>query len=382
MAIKVTRTMLQGAYAWEAVGGDDPSARKIDATLFNRREGYEVVPMIQKVADHFDYGSEDDVRRVEEVIHDELPGNVRGRKNVYEWLVSRLGAGVPAAQEDLQEDWNERWPLCLAGLDELLDRLEAPRTEDAVEDIDLFGKLREFLVDCTLKMDDLLQDREPPDSQPGEYKYGAVLPLLDYDEKLSPLAKALRWLRLPKSPITEEQWEADKRILDSTGRVTSDGSLVAHSDLAIADYCWVISLLKYVLLKIGIDRRHPFVKASAPIPLSDSPSSLTLAMAGDWGSGPWKDPGRPYPAETVLAQMLATKPDFMVHLGDVYYAGTPKKGLIDRNEEGRYFTKLWKPGPRGALALNSNHEMYPGATGYFGTALTNHLFTAQQGTSY
>ncbi len=93
MAIKVTRSMLQHKYSWKAVGGDDPKAIKIDAYLLNRHEGYEVVPMIQKVVNHFDYGSESDVQKVEEIIGSELPGNVRGRENVYDWLVDRLGEG-------------------------------------------------------------------------------------------------------------------------------------------------------------------------------------------------------------------------------------------------------------------------------------------------
>lgn len=90
MPIEVRRNMLQRKYSWEAVGGDDPRAIRISATLFNRHEGYEVIPMIQKVMNHFDYGDEADVRRVEDVIADELPGNVRGQKTVLEWLIDHL----------------------------------------------------------------------------------------------------------------------------------------------------------------------------------------------------------------------------------------------------------------------------------------------------
>ena len=41
MAITVEKKMLSGNYAWKAVGGDDPSKTKMDAKLFNRKEGYE-----------------------------------------------------------------------------------------------------------------------------------------------------------------------------------------------------------------------------------------------------------------------------------------------------------------------------------------------------
>ena len=90
MAIKVTKEMLVYEYTWEAVGGDEPNAIKIDAMLFNRHEGYEVIPMIQKVVNHFDYDTEADVQRVEQLIADELPGMVRGRKNVFDWLIEQL----------------------------------------------------------------------------------------------------------------------------------------------------------------------------------------------------------------------------------------------------------------------------------------------------
>ena len=48
MPIEVKKEMLQRKYSWKVGEGDDPY-RQIDATLFNRHEGYEVVYMIQKV---------------------------------------------------------------------------------------------------------------------------------------------------------------------------------------------------------------------------------------------------------------------------------------------------------------------------------------------
>jgi len=132
---------------------------------------------------------------------------------------------------------------------------------------------------------------------------------------------------------------------------------------------------------VGLDHRHPFETVRGPIPLSGSPTALTLTMAGYWGSGAWNDPGKTYPAKTVLEQMVETRPDFMVHLGDVYYAGTPAGLGLDPNEEKRYFIDLWQPGSRGALALNSNHEMYSGANGLF-EALDSPLFEAQKGATY
>lgn len=285
-----------------------------------------------------------------------------------------------------QSGYNPRWPSCLAGVEELVAQLKAAQVSAAPADLAALASTWALLVASTKKMDDLLQGRQPPDSQPGEYEFGPVLPVIQYDLPDSwvfkELVKILELLGMPASPITEVEWNADLVILDSTGAVASDGSLVAHSDLAVADYCWVISAVKYVLLVRGYDQRHPWVKApGGSIPISGSPSSLTLALAGDWGSGPWDDPGKTYPAKTVLSGMLDTQPDFMVHLGDVYYAGTPSDSLLAPNEERAYFTDLWKPGSRGALALNSNHEMYSGANGLY-QALGSSMFAGQAGATY
>jgi Domain of unknown function (DUF4332) len=89
VAIKVLRDMLDvSAYSWQASERDDPHKIKQDRLMFNRKEGYEVIPMIQRVANTFGFESVDNVKRIEAVIAKELPGNVRSRKNVYNWLVA------------------------------------------------------------------------------------------------------------------------------------------------------------------------------------------------------------------------------------------------------------------------------------------------------
>ena len=88
VAIKVLKEMLDvDAYSWTAREGDDPKKRRADAIMFNRKEGYEVRLMIQKICNTFGFTSEADVKRVEAAIANELPGNVRSQENVYNWLV-------------------------------------------------------------------------------------------------------------------------------------------------------------------------------------------------------------------------------------------------------------------------------------------------------
>lgn len=92
----------------------------------------------------------------------------------------------------------------------------------------------------------------------------------------------------------------------------------------------------------------------------DLPANAVVALFSDWGTG---EPT----AQRVMQQIKARNPTHAIHLGDVYYSGTPKEvknrflDVID----------LFGP-PRSAckyFALNSNHEMYSGGYGYFDTTL-------------
>ncbi|MDX6613017.1 MAG: hypothetical protein QOD75_2203 [Blastocatellia bacterium] len=85
----------------------------------------------------------------------------------------------------------------------------------------------------------------------------------------------------------------------------------------------------------------------------DLKEDCTIAIVGDWGGGNAA-------AQAVADQIKKLKPDYVVHLGDVYYAGTPKE-VKDR------FLKFWPTpaAPGQSFALNSNHEMYSGGYGYF-----------------
>ncbi len=105
------------------------------------------------------------------------------------------------------------------------------------------------------------------------------------------------------------------------------------------------------------------------------PSHLTIAIAGDWGTGDWRTKANPAPSTDVKRHMAFLQPDLTIHLGDTYYAGTPE-------QEKYLLADLWPEGKLGALSLNSNHEMYSGAEGYFGTVLANEKFKFQNGSSF
>jgi hypothetical protein len=133
---------------------------------------------------------------------------------------------------------------------------------------------------------------------------------------------------------------------------------------------WIGSLYNYLHAK-----RVPFPTHDEEAPPGQPGSgvvrvadSITIAMAGDWGIGNAS-------SAAIAEQMRALHPSYTIHLGDVYYSGTPI-------EERERFTAVWPAGREGALALDSNHEMYSGGQGYFSVALADPKFSLQRGLSY
>jgi len=114
--------------------------------------------------------------------------------------------------------------------------------------------------------------------------------------------------------------------------------------------------------------KHAFVAPSQRV--VEVPNQLRVAVLGDWGSGLY---GAPISAATI--QLAVPRFDFVVHLGDVYYAGT-------ETEVTERFLNLWPELPgASSWALNSNHEMFSGGAGYFDKTLRDPRFSGQAGSS-
>lgn len=75
-------------YSWTAINGDDPKVTgKPDSTFLNREEGYEVLPFINRFANEHDFKNKSSGLKVECLIKEFLPGNIRSHANVKKWLV-------------------------------------------------------------------------------------------------------------------------------------------------------------------------------------------------------------------------------------------------------------------------------------------------------
>jgi len=89
------------------------------------------------------------------------------------------------------------------------------------------------------------------------------------------------------------------------------------------------------------------------------PDDAVVVLYSDWGTGEET-------ARRVMRQIRAVSPTHAIHLGDVYYSGTPRE--IQR----RFLDIIAAEGPASPcrhFSLNANHDMYSGGYGYFDTAL-------------
>lgn len=244
-----------------------------------------------------------------------------------------------------------------------------------------------FLKESEAKLIRLLDGQHPPDSEPGSVELGLTLYGLKSYELLHPL-----WdlLGKPEPRITGDMlagWETELR---GAGIVASDGTLIAYSRYAQLDFGlitetpgsflgWAESLVEYLYYLVHPGKIHPFRSGGPTVSMSGS--RLTLALLGDWGTGAWSDgTDKQGPASVLMdqAMRLENPPDLTIHLGDVYYVGSPGTD----GAETQRFVERWKGGSQGSFTLNSNHEMYAGARGYFEDATTAPVFSRQNEASY
>lgn len=74
-------------YFWTAMSGDNPKIiGEPDSTLLNRQEGYEVLYFINKFAEINGFKKKESATKVERMMQEEVPNNIRSQKNIKEWI--------------------------------------------------------------------------------------------------------------------------------------------------------------------------------------------------------------------------------------------------------------------------------------------------------
>jgi len=121
------------------------------------------------------------------------------------------------------------------------------------------------------------------------------------------------------------------------------------------DTGWAEVIEKYIEFVIDLGT-IPYRRHSSPADfVMDLPPVARIALVGDWGTGQPE-------ARTVLQQIARKHPDVVIHLGDIYYAGT---GFEVEN----WFETIWRQtldlGSTRTFTLSGNHDMYSGGGAYY-----------------
>ncbi len=138
--------------------------------------------------------------------------------------------------------------------------------------------------------------------------------------------------------------------------VTDSGEIIGAGKYEQLDPGWSMALIKWMELMVGLETRAPFRTLPEPYAILPIPDRVQVALVGDWGTGPYG--AEPSPPVRLAVTLKKNPCDYTIHLGDVYYAGTPE-------QEKENFLNLWPGDFSRSFSLNSNHEMYAGANGYF-----------------
>ena len=126
------------------------------------------------------------------------------------------------------------------------------------------------------------------------------------------------------------------------------------------DPAWVQTVERYLRYfgPSGTRKAIPYVGAETVGNRTiEMPSSAKIALLADWGTGA-------QPAIELLKRVSAHSPDIVIHLGDIYYSGTPEECEHNfRSIMSGVFSQTQKQ-PL-IYTLSGNHDMYSGGEGYY-----------------
>lgn len=218
--------------------------------------------------------------------------------------------------------------------------------------------------------------------QLGFVLYWAKYPPAGLEEILKLLPKGIQELwsiltgilvGLHPPTVTQAEYTYMLGCFGSEGVVDPNGQVLSTGRYEGADLGWIWSVLNYLVNLVSPSDIAPFCSASDGDPVTRAielpeKGSIKIAVLGDWGTGSMDAGGGYDPALSVRDTIVELQPDIIVHLGDVYYAGTEDR--LPAGEEQQFLIDLWPAGYGGkSYTLNSNHEMCGGANGYFNIAL-------------
>ena len=135
------------------------------------------------------------------------------------------------------------------------------------------------------------------------------------------------------------------------GDQASSDTYAAQLQYGVCDVIgWGECVTTYLGFKISLGSLPYRTNQNIVVNISDQ---ATIAIIGDWGTGDST-------ATNLLQQVATFKPDILLHLGDIYFAGT-------QNEANNNFLTICRQvlGNIPLYSLCGNHDMYSGGDGYY-----------------
>jgi len=182
--------------------------------------------------------------------------------------------------------------------------------------------------------------------------------------------------------VTQTAWTCARlgfELLEAQvrGDATIATKLEGELDFNTCDVGWAKTIASYVdyFGPDGTRASIPYIRAGKVGPkVLGLKSGATVALIGDWGTGTAV-------AVDLLKQVAQQKPDVLIHLGDIYYSGTPAE--CDANFKRIVDTVLDRSVSHlPVYTLSGNHDMYSGGAGYYGLLQTLNEGSLQQPASF
>jgi predicted phosphodiesterase len=175
------------------------------------------------------------------------------------------------------------------------------------------------------------------------------------DTKLAALAA---WPAV--SPTAAKSWRCSQLALQMAwARIKNDQNEIRRLETAAqfgsCDPLWAECVEQYLLYFKKDKGSIPYRSGGDYVLDDDLNPTAKIALLADWGTG---SP----PALDLLTQIRNLEPDLVLHLGDIYYSGTPWE------VENRFLSlcrQTFAERPTRVYSLSGNHDMYSGGEGYY-----------------
>lgn len=144
------------------------------------------------------------------------------------------------------------------------------------------------------------------------------------------------------------------------GDKSSAKRLKGQLEGSVCDPRWATTIEAYATY-FGLNGSRRAIPYVHPTQIGDKVININsqskIAILGDWGTGN-------EPARNVLRCIASLEPDYLIHLGDIYYSATKKE--VQKNFVEMVDIEIRAARPQVQIySLSGNHDMYSGGEAYY-----------------